>query len=376
MTAYYRIRSGAGGRADACEVDAAELAAQPLARAETPPAGWYVEPRFHAFEREAVFARSWQAVGHAGQVAAPGAYFTAEVAGEPVLVVRGEDGALRGFYNVCRHRAGPLATERQGCARLLRCRYHGWTYGLDGALRGSPCWRGVEGFERGEHALAPVAVAEWRGLVLVHLERAAEGFEASTRGLAERLAGATPAAGELAHEAVYEVACNWKVYVENYLEGYHVPLVHPELTRLYDLRSYTSEVAGRWSLQWTRLAPGDATYATRAGDCAYYVFVFPNLMLNVLPGRLQTNLVEPLAADRCRVTFRYFYAEGTPAEARAADIAFSDRVQAEDGEICGHVQRGLASRSYSRGRLSVEEEAAVHHFHELLRACYRLQLAG
>lgn len=357
-------------------MEPAALASQPLARAETPPSAWYVEPRFHAFEREAVFARSWQAVGHAGQVAAPGAFFTARVAEEPVLVVRGEDGALRGFYNVCRHRAGPLATEAEGRVHTLRCHYHGWTYGLDGRLRGAPCWRGVEGFDRAEHALVPVAVAEWQGLVLVHIGPEAPPFEQSTAGVAQRLGGAPLATTGLAHEAVYEVACNWKVYVENYLEGYHVPLVHPELTRLYELRSYTSEVAERWSLQWTRLAPGDATYATRAGDCAYYLFVFPNLMLNVLPGRLQTNLVEPLGPDRCRVTFRYFYAEGTSAAARAADLEFSDRVQAEDGEICGHVQRGLGSRSYTRGRLSVEEEAAVHHFHELLRACYRLQLAA
>lgn len=356
-------------------MDDAALAPQPLARAETPPSAWYVEPRLHAFEREAIFARTWQMVGHAAQVAAPGMSLRAEVAGEPIVVVRAEDGALRAFYAVCRHRAGPVRASPAGCARVLRCSYHGWTYGLDGRLRGAPCWRGVEGFERSEVALTPVPAAIWQGQVLVSLSPAHSLAEA-TAGAAERLAGAPVEAARFAHEAVYELRCNWKVYVENFLEGYHVPLVHPELTRLYDLRSYTTEVGERWSLQWTRLEPGDATYGARAGDCARYLFVFPNLMINALPGRVQTNVIEPLAEDRCRVVFRYFYTDAVSAAARAADIDFSDRVQAEDGEICEQVQRGLGSRSYSRGRLSVEEEAAVHHFHEQLRACYRLQLAG
>jgi len=172
----------------------------------------------------------------------------------------------------------------------------------------------------------------------------------------------------------YEVACNWKVYIDNYLEGYHVPYVHPELMKMYDFRKYTTEVSATYSLQWSPLEPGDAPYAIRPGDNAYYVAVFPNYMLNVLPGRVQTNVVRPLGPDRCRVEFRFYYAEAAGEAAQRAiadDVAYSDAVQREDADICAHVQRGLSSRAYDRGRFSVEMEMAVHHFQELLKRMYR-----
>ncbi|MEZ4449785.1 MAG: aromatic ring-hydroxylating dioxygenase subunit alpha [Nannocystaceae bacterium] len=347
-----------------------DLLARPLARAETLPAACYVDPRALAFERAAIFARSWQAVGHAAQVAERGRYFTATIAGAPVLVVRGDDGALRGFYNVCRHRAGPIALDPEGSASVLRCRYHGWTYGLDGALRGLPRWRGVECFDRAEYGLRPVAVHEWQGLVLVHLDPDAPPFADAVAGLDARLGGLDLGGLRFTRERIYEVEADWKVYVDNYLEGYHVPMVHPGLAALYAPSTYTSEVGGEWSLQWARLDPDDPTYSPGPGALAYYVYLFPNLMLNLVGGRLQTNLVEPTGPGRCRVIFRYFFPDPEAAGVDP-DIAFCDRTQAEDAAICAHVQRGLASGGYTRGRLSVEEEAAVHHFQERLRRAYR-----
>jgi choline monooxygenase len=172
----------------------------------------------------------------------------------------------------------------------------------------------------------------------------------------------------------YEVACNWKIYVDNFLEGYHVPYVHPELMKLYDFRQYRTEVFEQYSLQWTALTAGDAPYEIKAGDCAYYYCVFPNYMLNILPGRVQTNLVVPLAPDRCRVEFGFYYrdVDGQAAQrAIAEDLEYSDRVQREDMDICEHVQRGVSSRAYDRGRFSVDAEAGVHHFQERLRVAYR-----
>lgn len=178
------------------------------------------------------------------------------------------------------------------------------------------------------------------------------------------------------HHAAYEIDCNWKVYVDNYLEGYHVPHIHPALNRLLDYRSYHTEIARWYSLQWSPLESTPGLYGD--GEALYY-WLWPNTMLNILPGRLQTNRVVPLGVDRCRVEFDTYYVAPSDVvgmQRRAADIAFSDEVQAEDIRICEDVQRGLASGSYVAGRLNPLRESGVHHFHELLREAYRRETSA
>ncbi|HEU4698384.1 MAG TPA: aromatic ring-hydroxylating dioxygenase subunit alpha [Gemmatimonadales bacterium] len=356
-------------------LDPADLAVEPLARAATLPSAWYVDPAFHAVDREAVFARSWQGVGDASQVGRPGQYLVATVADDPVIVVRGKDGVLRAFYNVCRHRAGPLALE-DGCANALQCKYHGWTYLLDGTLRGVPAMDRTELFDRKDFGLIPVRVAEWAGLVFVCLDAAAPPLETFVTGIAERIAPIRLETLRFARRVEYEVAANWKVYVDNYLEGYHVPYVHPELAKLYDYQRYTTTTFRWYSLQHSPLA-GDNLYrrgdGAAGGDEAFYFWLWPNFMFNILPGRLQTNLVLPAGPDRCRVVFRYFYDDVESEAARARieeDVRYSDAVQAEDAEICARVQQGLASRAYDRGRFSVKYEEGVWHFQSLVREAY------
>ena len=355
-------------------IDPADLAVEPLARAATIPAAWYTDPRFHALDRAAVFGRYWQGVGDLGQVAEPGQHLVADVAGEPIVVVRGKDRVLRAFFNVCRHRGGPVALE-DGCSNALQCKYHGWTYLLDGTLRGVPAMDRTDLFDRRDFGLVPVRVATWAGLVFVNLDSAAPPLENFVDGIVERMPSVDLPALRFASRAEYEVRCNWKVYVDNYLEGYHVPYVHPELAKLYDYRSYRTEAFDWYSLQHSPLA-GDSLYAPEGGE-AFYWFVFPNFMLNVLPGRLQTNLVLPLGHDRCRVVFRYYYDDVMSDAARrklAEDVAYSDHVQAEDIGICERVQVGLGSRAYDRGRFAVPYEEGVYHFQSRLRDAYRAEL--
>jgi choline monooxygenase len=159
------------------------------------------------------------------------------------------------------------------------------------------------------------------------------------------------------------------VYVDNYLEGYHVPHIHPELNRMLDYRGYRTELSRWHSLQWSPLESAADLYGN--GDALYY-WLWPNTMLNILPGRLQTNRVLPLGPQRCRVEFDFYYpADVDDVVRREHDAAFSDLVQKEDVDICERVQRGLASGSYIAGRLNPLRESGVHHFHELLRAGYR-----
>jgi choline monooxygenase len=348
----------------------ADLAPQPQPTATALPARFYVAPSMAAIDRRAIFDRGWQLVAHVSQLRDAGDHVVANLAGLPVIAVRGADSVIRVMHNVCRHRAGPIAQCDGLGAKALRCRYHGWTYTLDGQLRSAPEMKDAAGFDVADVRLPQLAVTVWQGLVFAAVDTAAApDFGAYVAGIDARL-GPDRHMERYGnhHRAAYDIACTWKVYVDNYLEGYHVPFVHPGLNRLLDYRSYRTELARWHSLQWSPLESDDALYGN--GDALYY-WLWPNTMLNILPGRLQTNTVVPLGVDRCRVVFDSYYdAEGDAAK-RAADLGFSDEVQHEDIGICEDVQRGMASGSYVPGRLNPLRETGVHHFHELLRAAYR-----
>ena len=342
-----------------------ELSIKPLEIAETIPSSWYTSPEMFAMEANAIFAKTWQYVGRTDQVLNPGDQFIAEIAGESIVVVRGKDGSLRAFYNVCRHRGGPLATE-DGCTAVLQCKYHGWTYALDGSLRGVPDWDRVELFDKSDFGLVPIRIEIWHGLIFANLDTNAKPLAFFMDGISERIAPIDLSTYRFHLRLKYEVQCNWKVYVDNYLEGYHVPIVHPELMKLYDFNEYKTETYDWYSLQHSPLSGEENIYSSGEGEALYFQ-IFPNLMLNILPGRLQTNLVIPVSAEKCIVYFDYFYTAGTSDSKIKDDLDFSDAVQAEDIGICELVQRGLRSRSYDKGRFSVKRENAVHHFQSLLK---------
>jgi choline monooxygenase len=339
----------------------------PLERAHTLPASWYTDPAVHAAERTAVFGRSWQVVGRSEQVARPGQFLTTDVAGEPILVVRGDDGTLRGFFNVCRHRASPILSDESGGVGKLRCRYHGWTYDLAGRLKGTPEFDGVCDFAKDDHGLMPVGgVVELGPWVWVHVEK-------PTRTVAEEFAP-FPSVPPLIWHArkSYDLACNWKVYVDNYLDGgYHVNTVHPALAGAIDYQEYRTDVYERCSVQSSPLkATGGAVGSTRTGDAAYW-WLWPNFMVNLYAGVMDTNLVLSLAPDRCRVIFDFYFADGTDDTFKQNSVEVADQVQAEDVLICEQVQRGLSSRSYRTGRFSVKRENGGYAFHRLLAAHLR-----
>ena len=341
---------------------------EPLDRAHALPARYYAGEAMLAMEQRAVFGRSWQLVARQEQLAEPGDHVVEQIGQVPVIVVRGQDGVLRGFVNVCRHRAGPLALCNGKGARALHCKYHGWTYTLEGQLRSAPEMQGAADFNVEEIRLPPVRVHEWQGLVYVALDASVPPFEQVYGGIAERIAPIDLSAMRYLRRDSYELECNWKVYIDNFLEGYHLPHVHPGLSKVLDYRAYDTELFAWHSLQSSPLRNSGDIY----GDGqAFYYFIYPNVMLNIMPGRLQTNRIVPLGPDRCRVEFDYYYAQDAAAQARiAADQEFSDEVQQEDIDICEAVQRGLASGTYEAGRLCPRRESGVWHFHNLLRAAY------
>jgi choline monooxygenase len=337
----------------------------PLEYASTIPAAWYVDERIGRLERELVFSNNWIAVGRADQAADVGRFFTFDLAGEPLIVVRGADNQLRAFYNVCRHHAAAVATAPCGVAQHLRCPYHGWTYGLDGSLKGTPEFAGVCNFDRAENGLVPVQVANWESFIFVNLSPQAPTLESYLGDMAERV---SVAGLSFFTRKSYTLACNWKVYVDNYLDGgYHVPHLHKALNSVLDYSEYTIENGTHYALQSSPMvASPDASVAhTRTGHRAYYYWLYPNFMINLYEGVMDTNLVLPLGQDKCLVVFDFFFGDTSP-EYNAQSVAVSDRVQAEDVDICESVQRGLHSRAYSAGRLSVRRETGEHLFHRLL----------
>ena len=350
-----------------------------IARASTIPARLYNDPVYLELERERVFARTWQLVGRVEQVREHGQFFTAEVGNDSVVVLRDGD-ALRGFHNVCLHRAGPVAS---GCGKrnTLQCRYHGWTYNLDGSLRHAPEMQGVERWHPEDMHLVPVQVAAWGPLVFVNLDGKAPPLLDVLEDVPRRVAPFRCESMTYVTRKSWDIACNWKVYVDNYLEGYHLPVVHPGLHKELDYDNYVVEPHRWFSIQHAPLRPvhgGNAAerkYDPAAAEVpeAVYVWLFPNVMLNVYLGQMQTNVVLPLSHDRCRVVFEW-YAERPPADAGIAEhdpqwtklLAFSDEIQDEDIAVCEAVQRNLRSRIYDRGRYSAARENGVHHFHSLL----------
>lgn len=345
----------------------------PLERAWTIPAPWYFDARIAELEQESVFAGNWQVVGRLDQVKQPGQFFTIDVNQEPLLIVRSEEGKLRGFYNVCRHHAAAVEPRPAGCAKQFRCPYHGWTYGNDGALKGMVEFEGVCNFERKDNGLVPVHVDTWENFVFVNLSGKPEPLS-NFLGKVPSLVVPLRITEKLQFfdRRIYTLKCNWKVYVDNYLDGgYHVPHAHKGLSSVVEYTEYTIENFERACLQSSPLdastAIESAIGATRQGR-AFYLWIYPNFMINAYSGVMDTNLVLPLGLDRCAVIFDYYFADISTAAAQQHhdSIAVSEKVQDEDMAICDSVQRGLASRAYVAGRLSVRREAGEHLFHRLL----------
>ncbi len=347
--------------------------ANSLEKAWTIPAPWYFDARIAQLERASVFAANWQVVGHVDQVQQIGQFFTFDVNAEPLLVVRSDDGNLRAFYNVCRHHAAAVEPQSAGCAKQFRCPYHGWTYGNDGALKGMVEFEGVCNFERKDNGLVPVRVDTWENFIFVNLDGKAAPLS-EFLGKVPSLVTPLQLTEKLHYfdRRIYTLNCNWKVYVDNYLDGgYHVPHAHKGLSSVVEYTKYTIENFERSCLQSSPLdassAIGSSIGATRQGH-AFYLWIYPNFMINAYSGVMDTNLVLPLAVDKCAVIFDYYFADISSAAAQhhRESIAVSEKVQDEDMAICDSVQRGLASRAYVAGRLSVRREAGEHLFHRLL----------
>jgi len=335
----------------------------------------YTDPDFFILEQALIFKHQWQLVGHVHQLPENGDQILAQIGKVPLVIVRNLTGEIKAFHNVCGHRAGPLATGN-GNNKVLRCKYHGWTYGLDGALQSAPEMQSTANFEICQHHLPQASVEIWQGFIFCAIQPPEQSVATQLNGIAEQILPIDLSRMHFHHRDEYVIECNWKVYMDNYLEGYHLPHVHPGLNQLLDYRSYDTRVYPGYSYQSSPLENPENNQADiyYGEGQAHYYCIFPNLMLNILPGRLQTNVIMPLGHKQTRVVFDSYYIDAQSEQSRALidqDQSFSDQVQQEDISICEQVQKGLDSGSYHSGPLCSKRETGVLHFQNLVRAAIK-----
>jgi phenylpropionate dioxygenase-like ring-hydroxylating dioxygenase large terminal subunit len=337
---------------------------------KTLPYGWYTDPEILRREEERIFRPAWQYVGHTGQLAQPG-YFATHVARTPVVVTRDRDGAVRGFVNVCRHRGFALAEGEQR-RETLQCPYHAWTYGLDGSLRAAPRSEEEPEFPQGELGLVPVAVDTWGPFVFANLDPEEPETLADALGsLPAQVAELGLDVDSLVHHSRWEaeIAANWKIVSENFLECYHCQVAHPAFSELVDVspEAYVLSTDGRLSTQH-----GPLRTVTPADELprAQFHFLWPNLGINIFPGRPNVSIgpIVPLAPDRTYRFLDYFF--GPDVEPAWIDdlLAFDDQVGREDRALVEGVQRGVASGAVEHGFLMSHSEQLIAHFQALTAA--------
>jgi choline monooxygenase len=362
----------------------------------------YTSEEFRELERERVFARSWIPVCVADEVAEPGSFAVVSVAGRSLIVCRDRGGELRAHHNVCRHRGTRLVAEERGqVERFFQCPYHAWAYGLDGACLGTPLFTpearipddqrgafdtsGVTAFDKDDYGLHPARVAAWGCLVFVCLDADAPSLESELGDLPARLAGYRLDEQKLLRRVDYEIAANWKLVGENFMEYYHLPWVHPGLVKVSPLKDHhrwqgegmyvgfcTSPIAANTEDGGWQGLPALHSLEESDATSARFAWLFPNVALNALPNHTFVMLTRPTATGHTEeTTYLLAHPDALAASADAeADVdgllAFWDEVNREDIGIVERVQLGLADPAFTGGRLCYRFEESVHRFQNMV----------
>jgi choline monooxygenase len=364
-----------------------------LATVSTPAPGTALAPRLYTdpavleAEQELIFERTWQLAGHVSQLKAPGGYVTANAGTQPVLVVRDDGGDLRAYRNVCRHRGSRLLSGSGQCKKALRCRYHGWTYRLDGSLIGAPeALTFGDRLDKSSLGLLPARVEELCGLVFVNLDQDATPLAELVGDLPQRLERyRIPTLTPFAPGGGTQPA-NWKVVADNYLEGYHIPIAHPSLMRMFDYKRYESEIhdwyvwveaplrekpsSNRLERLYARLAQPMPGLSDDDAHVWRYVFIYPNTTIDLYPDQVNTWQMRPDGVDLTRDVFAGYRSPNSDPRTRFVQWAnqrLNTLVLDEDIDLVDNVQQGLRTRGYECGPLSVQERA-VGWFADRIRA--------
>lgn len=343
--------------------------------AETLPSSFYRDKAIFNTVASKLFSSSWQFIGDSesfdGKENIIPAVLNKDIIDEPIVLTRNDSGKVRCLSNVCTHRGNLLIEESKKASQLV-CGYHGRKFSLEGRVEYMPEFEEVEGYPRDCDHLQEIPLAKWQQFYFVSLQPKYE-FELITKELDKRLAFLNVA--DFKHnpalDRTYEVRAHWALYCDNYLEGFHIPFVHPGLNQAVEYNSYKTELHAFSNLQIGYAKDGVESFDLPEGHpdygkavAAYYYWLFPNLMLNFYPWGLSVNIIEPVSPDLTRVVYLSYVADESKFSGSAG--AALDRVEMEDETIVEAVQKGMKSRFYSTGRFSPTKEKGVHQFHSLI----------
>jgi len=354
------------------------------AGAKTLPQRYFVSPEIFAKEQEKIFLRQWVLVGHQSQIAKSGDYFTVEIAGESLIVVRDKRDAIRGFYNVCRHRGSRLIENRKGKSVGIQCPYHAWMYALDGRLIGAPHMEDVPDFDKADYSLHPVNIALWEGFIFVNLSKSPAPLEKWFASLAGKFSRWNLRSLRSARRIEYDVRANWKLIFQNYSECYHCLGVHPELSKISPHDSSENDLTeGPFLGGFMRIASDKSltmsghTCALPVGDFGdedfrfvFYYSIFPNMLLSLHPDYVMVHELRPESPKRTAILCDWlFHPKAFEREDFKPDdaIAFWDMVNRQDWHVCELSQQGISSRAYEPGPYSARESIPAAWDQEYLR---------
>ena len=345
------------------------------ARSYTLSGRYYWDADIYARERDAIFHRTWQFAGHVSSIANPGDYMVRDILGESIIVMRGRDGELKAYYNVCQHRAHQLLKGEGNVKAFITCPYHAWAYDLDGNLRSARASERVDGFDKAEFCLSKVRIETLAGFIFINLDANAEPLQALAIGLEDDLRRFSPEPENLtlAYSHTYDIKANWKNIIENYCECYHCPASHPSFADgVVDMNSYRIKVNDLHHTHTSKSGAGDPLYDYDAGRGSEFVglFIWPNVAIEVYPGgNLNVFHNMPTGPETTLQTIEWYFADAqpTPEEQQIIDY-MHETVRPEDVVIVESVQEGLRSKGYGQGRFIVDTERtdisehAVHDF--------------
>jgi choline monooxygenase len=334
--------------------------ALPLEEASTLPSYWYYDSNIYEAEKE-LLLNTWQPIGRIEAIEYPYEYFTVDLLGEPIVALRNQDSEIRVLSNVCRHRGAQILS---GCGSTckLRCQYHGWTYDVDGKLKGTPEFDGVANFSRKDNGLPVLSHEEFFPLLMASLGKPKQSYADICKPLLDTEEWLTARDYDFHERLTYDIKCNWKVAIDNFLDGgYHVNTIHPGLASALDYKKYHSTLYSHSNVQ---IAPMKDNDDLRKGTAQYW-WLFPNMMVNMYDRTMDMNIVIPTGKDTCRLYMDFYFNPDTTEEWRKDSIAYGDKVQLEDTAICEQVYQGLQSRTFNAGRFSVRREATGYQFHQL-----------
>ncbi len=335
----------------------------PLNEAKTPPASWYRSIYQDQQERRSVLASNWQMVAHLDELKDNGSFVSGCAGSEPWVITRDQEGQLHAFANVCRHN-GTQVADGAGKQEQLVCPYHGWQYELNGRLAKAPRIGGVADFSRDKYSLKPLSLQVWGPLVMISSQPHATPLQLDE--LTQRLDAMNWTGLERITRRTYDIQCNWKVFVDNYLDGgYHVPFLHKDLSAELDLKGYKTELFEGYSIQ---SVAGQQEAGDRLAGDALYAWVYPNLMLNRYGNMMDINVVVPLSTESCRVIFDWYAEPGLSEDFISESLKSSEQVQKEDIYICERLQVGMGSIHFEPGPYAPTVEMGKYQFHQMLAA--------